>query len=95
MGDAPCTLAALGLTLLLVIGDWRRSLLFMTNRTLDTNKDQFAWVPSHLRSIRALSWPDPHQRFRLVPAVKLLGIMLRNRCWLSLFHIVTTGDADR
>ena len=29
-----------------------------------------------------------------VPAVKLLGIMLRNRCWPTNVHTIITGDAD-
>ena len=36
-----------------------------------------------------------HQTFRLVPAVKKLGIMLRNRCQPTTFHTITTEDADR
>ena len=26
--------------------------------------------------------------------VKLLGIVLRNRCWPTTFHIITVGDVD-
>ena len=35
-----------------------------------------------------------HQTFRPVLAVKLLGIMLRNRCWPTTFHTITAEDAD-
>ena len=38
--------------------------------------------------------PRSHQTFRLVPAVKLLGIVLRDRCWLTAFHTITAGDGD-
>ena len=37
---------------------------------------------------------QPNQNFGPVPAVKLLGIMLRNRCWPTTFHTITVGDAD-
>jgi hypothetical protein len=30
----------------------------------------------------------------LVQAMKLLGFMLRNRCWSITFHTIITGDAD-
>ena len=36
----------------------------------------------------------PHQTFRQVPIVKLLGIMFRNRCWPITFQTITAGDAD-
>ena len=35
-----------------------------------------------------------HQTFCPDPAVKLLGILFRNRCWSTTFHYVTTGDAN-
>ena len=35
-----------------------------------------------------------HQTLCLVLAVKLLGIMLRNRCWPTTFLTITTGDAN-
>ena len=35
-----------------------------------------------------------HQPFRPVRAVKLLGIMLRNRCWPATFLTIRAGDAD-
>ena len=38
--------------------------------------------------------PRSHQSFRPGPTVKLLGIMLRNRCWPTTFHTVIAGDAD-
>ena len=38
--------------------------------------------------------PPSHQNFRPVPAVILLGIMLKNRCWPTTFHTITTEDAD-
>ena len=36
-----------------------------------------------------------HQTLGLVPAVKLPGIMFKNRCLPTTFHTITTGDADR
>ena len=38
--------------------------------------------------------PRSHQTFRPVLAVKLLGIMLRNRCWPTTFHIITAENVD-
>ena len=38
--------------------------------------------------------PRSHQTFRLVLAVKLMGIMLRNRCWPTTLHTITAEDAD-
>jgi hypothetical protein len=38
--------------------------------------------------------PRSHQISYPVLAVKLLGIMLRNRCWPTTFHTITTEDAD-
>ena len=38
--------------------------------------------------------PQSHQLFHLVLAMKLLGIMLRNRCWLISFYTIPTGDAN-
>ena len=35
-----------------------------------------------------------HQTSRPVLAVKLLGIMLRNRGWPTTFHTITAGDAN-
>jgi hypothetical protein len=35
-----------------------------------------------------------HQTFHPVPAVKLLGITFRTRCWPTTFHTITAGDAD-
>jgi hypothetical protein len=35
-----------------------------------------------------------HQTFRLIPTVKLLGIMFINRCWSTTFHTITVGDVD-
>ena len=35
-----------------------------------------------------------HQTFHLVLAVKLLGIMLKNRCCSTTFHTITTGNVD-
>ena len=35
-----------------------------------------------------------HQTFRLVPTVKLLGIMLKNRYWPTTFYTITIEDAD-
>ena len=36
-----------------------------------------------------------HHTFRPVLTVKLLGIMLRSRCWPTTFHTITTRDADK
>jgi hypothetical protein len=46
---------------------------------------------------RSCRWMVPevsrsHQTFRPVQAVKLLGIMLRNRCWPTTFHTITARD---
>ena len=38
--------------------------------------------------------PRSHQTFHPVLAVKLLGIMLRSRCWPTSFHTLTAGDAN-
>ena len=38
--------------------------------------------------------PWSHQTFRPVLVVKLLGIMLRNKCWSITFHIIIARDAD-
>ena len=35
-----------------------------------------------------------HQTFCPDPAVKLPGIMLRNRCWPTTFYTITVGDAN-
>ena len=35
-----------------------------------------------------------YQAFRMVLALNMLGVMLRNRCWLTTFHIITAGDVD-
>jgi hypothetical protein len=49
--------------------------------------------------VREVGWlykfvPQSHQTFRPVRVMKLLGIMLRNRCWSTIFHIITTRDID-
>jgi hypothetical protein len=31
---------------------------------------------------------------RIVPIVKLLGIMLRNQCWPATFHTIIAEDAN-
>jgi hypothetical protein len=37
-----------------------------------------------------------HQTLCLVLAMELLlGVMLRNRCWPTTFHITTTGEVDK
>ena len=41
------------------------------------------------------SYPDHIKLFCHVPTVNLLGIMLRNRCWSTIFHTITTKDADK
>ena len=38
--------------------------------------------------------PRSHQTFRPVITVKLMGIMLRNRCWSTNFHTITVGDVN-
>ena len=38
--------------------------------------------------------PRSHQTFRLVLAVKSLGIVLRKQCWPTTFHTITTKHAD-
>ena len=40
------------------------------------------------------SMPWSHQTFRLVPTVKLIGIMSKNGCWPTTFCTITTGDAN-
>jgi hypothetical protein len=41
------------------------------------------------------SCPRSHQTFHPVPTVKLLGIMLRNRCWPTIFHTMAAGRSRR
>ena len=49
----------------------------------------------HRHSILTSSlMPRSHQTFCPVLAVKLLGIMLRNRCWPIAFHTITAEYAD-
>ena len=43
---------------------------------------------------RSKFMPPSHQTFRPVWAMNLLGILLRNRCWLTTFHTITAGHAD-
>ena len=50
--------------------------------------------PKLARRRRRPLMPRSHQTFRPVPTVQLLGIMFRNRCWLTIFHTITTRDAD-
>ena len=38
--------------------------------------------------------PRSHQTFRPVLAVKLMGIMFKNRWWATGFHTITAEDAD-
>ena len=38
--------------------------------------------------------PRPHQTFRPILIVKLMGIMLRNRCWATTFHTIIIEDVD-
>jgi hypothetical protein len=47
-----------------------------------------------LVKLKAGLMPRSHQTFHPVLAVKLLGFMLRNRCWPTTFHTITTEDAD-
>ena len=44
---------------------------------------------------RSKFMPSSHQTFCPVWAIKLLGILLRNRCWLTTFHIITSEDANK
>ena len=39
--------------------------------------------------------PRSHQTFRPVPAVEMLGTMIRIRCWPTVFHTIPAGYADR
>ena len=38
--------------------------------------------------------PQSHQTFCPVSAMKLLGIVFRNRCWHTTIYIITVGDPD-
>ena len=38
--------------------------------------------------------PRSQQTFRPIPTVKLLRIMLRNRCWATTLHTITAEDVD-
>ena len=38
--------------------------------------------------------PWSHQPFCPVPTLKLLEILLRNKCWPTTFHTITAGDAN-
>ena len=49
----------------------------------------------HENKLVALLMPRSHQRFLPVPTVTLLGIMLRNRCWPTTFHIITVEDGNK
>ena len=40
------------------------------------------------------SCPEHNKLFCPVRAMKMLGNMLRNRCWPATFHIITSEDAD-
>ena len=42
-----------------------------------------------------LLMPQSHQIFHMVLVMKLLGIVLRNRCWPTTFHTITAEDADK
>ena len=46
---------------------------------------------------RLHQWVRPQLHPTLCPvlAVKLLGIMFRNRCWPTTSHTITTGDAAK
>ena len=45
----------------------------------------------------SITWltPQSHQNLHPVQTMKLLGTMLRNRCWPTTFHTITTGDVDK
>ena len=58
------------------------------------NKSGWIILLSYIFRARPLMAPRSHQSFCPVLAVKLLGIMLRNRCWPTTFHIITVEDAD-
>ena len=47
------------------------------------------WRKTHPWPTVTLLMPRSHQTFHPVPAVKLLRIMLRNRCWPTTFHTIT------
>ena len=49
---------------------------------------------STLATSKSSLMPQSHQTFHPVLAVKLLGIMLRNRCWPTTFHTIATKHAD-
>ena len=38
--------------------------------------------------------PRSHQTFRPIPTMKIVGVMLRNRCKPTTFHTITAGGAD-
>ena len=60
----------------------------------------FAPAPELVGGVRISQCDQPlmsksHQTFGLVPAVKLPGIMFKNKCWPTTFHIIITEDAYR
>jgi hypothetical protein len=48
---------------------------------------------SIFRDNRTLT-PQSHQNFHPIPTVKLLGIILRNKCWPTTFHTITEMPTD-
>ena len=49
---------------------------------------QLVWSTSSIFMLQS------HQKFHPIPVLKLLGIMLRNRCRPTTFHTITAGNAD-
>ena len=68
----------MGITLLIDYGPPLFTLLQLEMSTDGAKSGQFD-QPLMARS---------HQNFPFVPAMKLLRIMLRNRCWPTTFHII-------
>ena len=78
----------------------------MMNRIVCGIKSSWKWCEIHLTSRPGDArrqvgpmidevhgvMPQSHQTFRPVPAVKLLEIMLRNRCWPTTSQSVIAGD---
>ena len=52
--------------------------------------DKLRYSTSNLKGLM----PRSHQHLRLVPTVKLLEFLLRNRRWPTTFYTVAVGDAE-
>ena len=65
---------------------------------IPTDSGSWAWMLEvdldHGQRELGVLMPRSHQTFCSVLAVKLLGIMLRNRWWPTTFITITAGDAD-